>query len=183
MQTRIVRTAVTAVTALTFSILAACGSSGGDAAATVADSSADTVASTAASDAAADAVSIDSTQGSDGTYLIDGDGRSVYLWVADQGGTSTCSGSCASAWPPVTTTGQATANGDAVADEIGTVSRSDGSTQVTYHGHPLYYFTGDNAPGDTNGQGSDGFGAKWWLVTPSGDAITAPDTAVGGYSY
>jgi len=66
-----------------------------------------------------------------------------------------------------------TASGGAKASDLGTITRSDGSKQVTYDGHPLYYFSGDSGPGTAAGQGSDGFGAKWWLVSPSGSDITA----------
>jgi hypothetical protein len=84
---------------------------------------------------------------------------------------SACSGACASAWPPVT--GTATAAGSAKASDLGTITRSDGTKQVTYDGHPLYYFVGDSGPGTASGQGSDNFGAKWWLVSPAGSDITA----------
>jgi predicted lipoprotein with Yx(FWY)xxD motif len=105
--------------------------------------------------------------------LTDGSGRAVYLWVKDSGGMSACTGACAGAWPPVTTTGTATASGSAKASDLGTITRSDGSKQVTYDGHPLYYFSGDSGPGMATGQGSDGFGAKWWLVAPTGSDVTA----------
>ena len=74
-------------------------------------------------------------------------------------------------------TGTLTATGGAKASDLGTITRSDGTKQVTYDGHPLYYFVGDSAAGQTNGQGSDNFGAKWWLVAPSGAEITGTDTA------
>jgi predicted lipoprotein with Yx(FWY)xxD motif len=112
-----------------------------------------------------------------GTYLTDGSGRTVYLFAADHGNTSTCNGSCASAWPPVRVKGSAKATGDAKASMLRTITRSDGSKQVTYAGHPLYYFAGDRSAGDLNGQGSNGFGAKWWVVSPSGKAI--PQTSGG----
>ena len=101
----------------------------------------------------------------------------MYLWVKDTGDMSNCSGACAGAWPPVTTTGTATASGSAKASDIGTITRSDGTKQVTYDGHPLYYFSGDSGPGTASGQGSDGFGAKWWLVAPTGSDVTAAVTS------
>jgi hypothetical protein len=91
----------------------------------------------------------------------------VYLWAKDTNDMSACTGACAGAWPPVTTTGTATASGTAKAAELGTITRSDGTKQVTYDGHPLYYFAGDSGR-----QGSDNFGAKWWLVAPSGGSVT-----------
>ena len=119
-----------------------------------------------------------STQaGSAGAFLTDG-GRAVYLWAKDSMNMSACSGACASAWPPVPANGTLTATGGAKATDLGTITRSDGTKQVTYDGHPLYYFVGDSAAGQTNGQGSDNFGAKWWLVGASGAKITASsDTA------
>jgi predicted lipoprotein with Yx(FWY)xxD motif len=115
--------------------------------------------------------------GSAGAFLSDGSGRAVYLWAQDGMNMSACSGACAAAWPPVPATGMLTAAGGAKASDLGTITRSDGTKQVTYDGHPLYYFVGDSAAGQTNGQGSDNFGAKWWLVAPSGAMITAADTA------
>jgi len=115
--------------------------------------------------------------GSAGTFLTDGSGRTVYLWAKDGMNMSACSGACAAAWPPVPATGTLTAAGGAKASDLGTITRSDGTRQATYDGHPLYYFVGDSAAGQTNGQGSDNFGAKWWLVGPSGAQITGSDTA------
>ncbi len=123
--------------------------------------------------------------GSTGTFLVDGTGRALYLWEADSAGKSTCAGSCAAAWPPVPATSTVTASGGALASDLSTITRSDGSKQVAYDGHPLYYFVGDKSAGQTNGQGSNAFGAKWWLVAPSGTAITSSSTATksagGGY--
>ena len=115
--------------------------------------------------------------GSAGAFLTDGSGRTVYLWAKDGMNMSACSGACAAAWPPVPATGTLTATGGAKASDLGTITRSGGTKQVTYDGHPLYYFVGDSAAGQANGQGSDNFGAKWWLVAPSGAKITASDTA------
>jgi len=103
--------------------------------------------------------------------LTSGSGRAIYLWAKDTGDASACTGACASAWPPVT--GTATAAGSAKASDLGTITRSDGTKQVTYDGHPLYYFVGDSGPGTATGQGSDNFGAKWWLVSPTGSDVTA----------
>ncbi len=116
---------------------------------------------------------IETASSSAGTFLVTGSGKAVYLWAKDTGDTSNCTGACAGAWPPVTTTGSATASGGAKASDLGTITRSDGSKQVTYDGHPLYYFAGDSGPGTATGQGSDGFGAKWWLVAPTGSDVTA----------
>ena len=115
--------------------------------------------------------------GSAGAFLTDGSGRTVYLWAKDTTNMSDCSGACLQAWPAVPATGTLTATGGAQASDLGTITRSDGTKQATYDGHPLYYFVGDSGPGQTAGQGSDNFGAKWWLVGPSGAKITAADTA------
>ncbi|HEY2126732.1 MAG TPA: hypothetical protein VGH77_06060 [Streptosporangiaceae bacterium] len=121
---------------------------------------------------------IESHAGSGGAFLTDGSGRAVYLWAKDGMNMSACSGACASAWPPVMAKGHVTASGGAKAADLGTISRSGGK-QVTYDGHALYYFAGDSGPGQTSGQGSDSFGAKWWLVAPAGTQITAADSATG----
>jgi predicted lipoprotein with Yx(FWY)xxD motif len=105
-------------------------------------------------------------------FLTDGSGRALYLWVADTGSKSVCSGECADDWPPLTTQGTPAAGGGVKAGDLGTTARSGGAKQVTYDGHPLYYYEGDTGPGTTTGQGSPQFGAKWWLVAPSGKAIT-----------
>jgi predicted lipoprotein with Yx(FWY)xxD motif len=115
---------------------------------------------------------IKTASSSAGTFLIDGSGRAVYLWSKDTGSTSNCTGACAGVWPPVTASGSVTASGGAKASDLGTITRSDGTKQVTYDGHPLYYFSGDSGPGTASGQGIDGFGAKWWLVTPTGSDMT-----------
>ncbi len=120
---------------------------------------------------------IESQAGSGGTFLTDGSGRAVYLWVKDGMNKSTCTGACTSAWPPVMDQGKLTASGGAKASDLGTIARQGGGKQVTYDGHALYYFAGDSGPGQTSGQGSDSFGAKWWLVAPTGSQITAADTA------
>lgn len=109
-----------------------------------------------------------------GTYLTDRSGRTLYEFAADTSGTSTCTGQCAVYWPPLTTTGNPTATGAAQASLLGTTRRSDGTLQVTYAGHPVYYFAQDTAPGQLNGQGSNGSGARWWVLATDGRAITEP---------
>ena len=106
-----------------------------------------------------------------GQILVDGKGMTVYLFVVDTGTTSNCYTSCATIWPPVLTTGAAQAGAGANASLLGTTTRTDGKTEVTYAGHPLYYFVQDKAAGDTTGQGINGFGGLWWVVSPSGAAI------------
>jgi predicted lipoprotein with Yx(FWY)xxD motif len=109
-----------------------------------------------------------------GTVLVAGPKHlTVYLWEADKGSTSACSGACAQVWPPVTTTGAPKAEGGAVAADLGTTARAGGVKQVTYNGHPLYWYTGDSQAGETTGQGSTGFGAAWYVMSPSGSKITS----------
>jgi hypothetical protein len=78
---------------------------------------------------------------------------------------------CAKAWPPLTTSGNASAGGKAVSSRLGTTMRSDGTEQVTYKGHPLYYFIKDKDDGDAYGQGVHAFGADWYVVAPSGNKV------------
>ena len=107
-----------------------------------------------------------------GQILVDGKGMTVYLFVKDTGTTSTCYTSCATIWPPVLTDGAPQAGPGAEASLLGTVTRTDGKVEVTYAGHPLYYFIKDKSAGDATGQGVNGFGALWWVLGPTGAAIT-----------
>ena len=153
-------------------LAAACASGGGSSSSSApASSAAGGAASSGSSGPGATVITTATT--SAGSVLTDGSGRAVYLWAKDSGNTSACSGACAGAWPPVTTTGTVTASGGATASDLGTITRSDGTKQVTYDGHPLYYYAGDSGSGMASGQGSDSFGAKWWLVSPSGSDVTA----------
>jgi predicted lipoprotein with Yx(FWY)xxD motif len=106
-----------------------------------------------------------------GKILVDSKGNTLYYFEKDkQGGTSSsCSGACASVWPAVTTSGTAKPQKGAQASKLGTIKRSDGSTQVTYNGWPLYTYTVDSAPGQTTGEDINSFGAKWYVLTPAGD--------------
>jgi len=119
-----------------------------------------------------------------GKVLVDSKGRTVYLFQKDTGSMSTCSGACATDWPPVTTTGKPTAGSGLTASMVGTTTRSDGTKQVTYNGHPLYNYVGDQKAGDTNGQGISAFGAKWYAVSQAGSTVTAKGSGSGGgYTY
>ncbi len=116
-----------------------------------------------------------------GKVLVDSQGKTLYLFQKDTGTTSTCTGGCATAWPPLRASGKPTAGGGAKASLLGTTPRSDGKPQVTYNGHPLYGYQGDSSAGDTNGQGINAFGAPWYVLSPSGDAITtAPSSSTSG---
>lgn len=146
-------------------LLASCGASSST-------SSGSSGATTGASGGSAGPVTISTVKGRDGTYLTDGTGRAVYLWLGDDPGKSNCSENCPLSWPPLITSATPKVTGEASAAAVGTINRADGSKQVTYKGHPLYHFVVDSGPGTTKGQGSDSFGARWWLVSPSGSAIT-----------
>jgi predicted lipoprotein with Yx(FWY)xxD motif len=105
-----------------------------------------------------------------GPILVDGEGMSLYLFTNDtqNSGTSTCADDCLAEWPPLLSDGDPVAGEGVDAAMLGTITRDDGTTQVTYNGWPLYYFADDTAPGDTNGQG---LGDVWFLVTPDGEAV------------
>ena len=107
-----------------------------------------------------------------GMILVDGSGRTLYLFEKDQPNQSACAGACAAAWPVDQTSGTPKAGSGVTASMLGTITRSDNTTQVTYNKHPLYYFQGDSGTGQHNGQGVDAFGAKWYVVTPAGGADT-----------
>jgi predicted lipoprotein with Yx(FWY)xxD motif len=107
-----------------------------------------------------------------GMVLVDGGGRTLYLFAKDQPNQSACAGACAAAWPVDPSSGTPKAGSGVTASLVGTIKRGDGSTQVTYNHHPLYYYSGDSQPGQHNGQGLNAFGAKWYVVTPAGGADT-----------
>jgi predicted lipoprotein with Yx(FWY)xxD motif len=106
-----------------------------------------------------------------GKVLVDGNGRTLYLFEADKGAMSKCDGACASAWPPLTTSGKPTAGAGVVAAKLGTAKRADGTTGVTYDGHPLYTYAGDGAPGQTTGEGLTDYGAPWYALSAAGKSV------------
>jgi len=106
-----------------------------------------------------------------GMILVDGSGRTLYLFEKDQPDQSACSGACAAAWPVDQTNGTPKAGSGVTASLLGTIRRGDGTTQVTYDHHPLYYYSGDSGTGQQNGQGVDAFGAAWFVVAPSGGKV------------
>jgi predicted lipoprotein with Yx(FWY)xxD motif len=127
-------------------------------------------------------VEVKTMSGPLGTYLTDSSGRTLYMFASDTPTTSSCTGTCLTYWPPLTTTSSAKAGGGATAAKLGTISSGGSSKQVTYAGHPLYYYAADTKPGDTSGQGSSNFGAKWWMLAPSGTPITGSGGAAGSPS-
>ncbi len=119
-----------------------------------------------------------------GKILVDGRGRSLYLFRKDSGTKSACTGGCAGAWPPLRASGKPLVGRGVNASMVATAPRSDGKPQVTYNGHPLYTFSGDQKAGDTNGQGLNNFGAAWFVLSPSGNQITKKASgSSGGFSY
>jgi predicted lipoprotein with Yx(FWY)xxD motif len=130
--------------------------------------------------AAAANASISVKQTSVGTTLTDANGRVLYLFAPDKPNVSTLSAAGRSVWPPFTSSRRPAAAGGAQANKVGAVSGPSRPAQVTYHGHPLYYFVGDRKPGQTSGQGLNEFGGRWYVVSTAGGAITASPQAVAG---
>lgn len=106
-----------------------------------------------------------------GQILVDGNGRTLYLFEKDTSAASTCYGACASYWPPLLTSGTPQAGSGAKASLLGTTKRTDGTTEVTYAGHPLYYVVTDHNPGDASGEGVNNYGASWFVVGVDGNKI------------
>jgi predicted lipoprotein with Yx(FWY)xxD motif len=115
-----------------------------------------------------------------GMVLVDGGGRTLYLFEKDQPDQSACAGACAAAWPVDQSSGTPRAGSGVTASLLGTIHRGDGSTQVSYDHHPLYYYSGDGQPGQQNGQGLNAFGATWFAVAPAGGAVKGGATATTG---
>ena len=128
-------------------------------------------AATGSPSMAAMTIDLQSVSGIDGKFLADGQGRALYLFEADKGSTSTCTGACASAWPPVTASAMPMAGGGVSQSLLGTTKRADGTEQLTYNGHPLYYFAADTGSGMAKGQGTKAFGAGWYVVDAKGAKI------------
>jgi predicted lipoprotein with Yx(FWY)xxD motif len=106
-----------------------------------------------------------------GTILVDSRGITLYDFVKDRGMTSVCYGACAALWPPLLTHGKPVAGPGVRASLLGTTRRKDGKLEVTYGGHPLYYFVTDRRPGQTTGQGVNQFGGPWWVLSAAGKEI------------
>jgi predicted lipoprotein with Yx(FWY)xxD motif len=106
-----------------------------------------------------------------GQVLVDSKGMTLYYFEKDKkgGGKSNCSSSCAGVWPPLTTSGAAKAMGGAEASQTGTIKRSDGTSQVTYAGWPLYTYSADAKPGEANGTDVKSFGGAWYPLHPNGE--------------
>jgi predicted lipoprotein with Yx(FWY)xxD motif len=165
-------------------IVAGCGGGGG---------SSSSSGKPAASSSSASGATVTAATTSLGKIVTGANGRTLYRFAKDTGPTSMCTGACASNWPPYTAKTKPAVSGGVSASAIKLVKRSDGTKQVTLDGHPLYFFAGDQAAGQINGQGVNEFGAKWYTVAPSGTQVTAaPKSSTGsstsssgggGYSY
>jgi predicted lipoprotein with Yx(FWY)xxD motif len=148
--------------------IAACGGGGGAA----------TAATPTTSSGASATVGV--ANSSLGSILVDSTGRTLYLFKADVGTKSACTGACAAAWPPLLSNGKPTAGTGLTAAKLGTTIRPGGNRQVTYNGHPLYLFTQDKKPGDVSGQGVTAFGAAWFALDPSGNQTSGSASSSGG---
>ncbi|MGE5283118.1 MAG: hypothetical protein ACM3N0_12530 [Chloroflexota bacterium] len=122
-----------------------------------------------ASGAGAATLAVKNLGGDVGSVLVDAEGLTLYYFEKDKGGKSACSGACASAWPPLTTEGAPQGTGGVLAAKLGTTRRSDGASQVTYAGWPLYTYVGDKAPGEDNGTDLKSYGASWYPLHPNGE--------------
>jgi predicted lipoprotein with Yx(FWY)xxD motif len=124
---------------------------------------------------------VDVASSSLGKILVDSKGRTLYLFKKDKGTKSACFGACATNWPPVRAT-KPTVSSGLTASKAATTKRSDGKSEVTYNGHPLYLFAGDKKPGDTSGQGVNAFGGSWFAVSPAGTQVSGSTTSGGSTS-
>src|SRR4051812_44187065 len=117
-----------------------------------------------------------------GNVLVDGKGMTLYAFAPGPRGRSTCSGSCAAYWPPVSGKDAKAGASGKVTAHLGTIKRSDGSTQLTVNGFPVYTYVGDRAAGQDKGQGLNLSGGLWWVVSPTGSWIKSnTSSAQGGY--
>ncbi|MGN6577625.1 MAG: COG4315 family predicted lipoprotein [Nocardioides sp.] len=114
-----------------------------------------------------------------GKVLVDPEGRTLYVFAPDSRGHSTCTGSCATYWPPVPGADAERGATAAVTATLGSIKRADGSSQLTADGFPVYTYVGDHAEGQSNGQGTNLSGGLWWVVSPSGHRVTAPASSAG----
>jgi predicted lipoprotein with Yx(FWY)xxD motif len=115
-----------------------------------------------------------------GRTLVNAQGRTLYLFQRDKQGRSTCSGACATNWPPLIATAKPVAGSEVKASLIGTTKRADGRLQVTYNHHPLYLFIKDAKKGQTSGEGIDAFGANWYAISPAGTALKKASSSSSG---
>jgi predicted lipoprotein with Yx(FWY)xxD motif len=118
-----------------------------------------------------------------GRILVNSHGRTLYMFEKDKKGKSACSGQCAANWPPLVTSGKPRVTRAARPSLVGTTKRADGRMQVTYNHHPLYTFVKDTKKGQTNGEGLNAFGGKWYVVSPAGSKVNKASSSSGGGGY
>jgi predicted lipoprotein with Yx(FWY)xxD motif len=152
-------------------VVAGCGGSGGGATAA-------TPAPPTTSSGQAASVGVANT--GLGQILVSAKGLTLYLFQADQGTKSACTRACANAWPPLLVQAKPTVGSGVNTSLVGTTARPEGTTQVTYNGHPLYTFVKDGKPGETNGQGVSAFGANWFAVSAAGTRVSGASTSSSG---
>ncbi len=169
-------------------VLTACGTSSPPSSPPASSAPAASSSTTPASGPSASTVTISTRSTSIGTVLVNAQGHTLYWFAIDTPTKSNCNGSCATYWPPVI--GKAVAaSGTSLPKGFGTITRSDGSVQATYDGHPLYTYAADTSAGMTSGNGLNVSGGLWWAMTPSGakpSATPSPSTSTssgGGYGY
>lgn len=155
-------------------LLSACGSGGGSSYGGSSSSSGQSPTSTGS-------VSVGTTDV--GRVLVDPSRMTLYAFAADSKGHSACAGSCAVYWPPVPGADVPTSNTGSMSAKFGTIKRSDGSSQLTVNGYPMYTYAGDSSPGQANGQGKNLSGGLWWVVSPDGSWVKSSASSEAGESY
>ena len=175
---RVTRSGGLAAVAIAVAMLAACssGAAGGYGAAAPAGSGTPATASGALRAASTSA----------GTVLVDPAGKTLYVFAADSQGHSACTGGCAQYWPPAAAGSLAGTHPSGVTATLGTLTRADGTAQLTVNGFPVYTYAADSAPGQAKGQGVNASGGLWWVLTPSGSWITgsaSPSASTGVRRY
>lgn len=172
-------------------VIAGCGGGGSSSSGSGSEGAENAAATTSREGGSGEGTITGAEVGGLGNVLVDSEGMTVYLFTPDKGTESTCEGECEAIWPPVIAKGKPSAGEGAKSSALGTTKRKDGTTQVTYEGHPLYTFSGDKAAGEANGQGIEGI---WFALDESGNAVegeaSAPEeseegeeSSGGRYSY
>ena len=169
--------------AATAFLAAACGSSSPSSSTSSAAPAASTSTATTASTAGAAVITTKSVAGL-GTVLVNGQGRTLYIFVPDKHAKVTCVGGCAAAWPPVKLTGaKAQTAGQVKAALVSSDPDPAGGRVVTYNGWPLYLYAGDSQAGTANGQALNSSGGLWYVITPAGKVVTTKKSGSGGSTY
>jgi predicted lipoprotein with Yx(FWY)xxD motif len=171
-------------------VLTACGTSSPPSSSPPAPSAPAASSSSTPPSSNASTVTISTRSTSIGTVLVNAQGHTLYWFAIDTSTKSNCNGSCATYWPPVIGKAAA-ASGTSLPKGFGTITRSDGTVQATYDGHPLYTYAGDSSAGMTSGNGKNLSGGLWWAMTPSGSKpsgggatpSSSTSSSGGGYGY